>query len=98
MTTNKTRATWAAAALDAYLALVGGDRSDAIGDLIGDLGHLADRDGVNFIAEAEAGLSAWADERTYPPDGIRPHGDTVVLITICMDPLKPAQAANIRYH
>ena len=98
MTTNKTRATWAAAALDAYLAVVGGDRADAIGDLIGDLGHLADREGLNFIGEAEAGLSAWADERSYPPDGIGPFGNKVVLITICMDPLKPAQAVTLKYH
>lgn len=98
MPDNRTRATWAAIALDAYLAVVGGDREDAIGDLIGDLGHLADRDGRNFIGEAEAGLSAWADERTYPPDGFGPHGETVVLITICMDPLKPAQAVTLKYH
>ena len=51
--TNRTRAEWAAAALDQFQALVGTDDGDAVCDLLCDLMHFCSMTAQDFDAELE---------------------------------------------
>ena len=65
--TNGTRADWAAAGLAGFLAATGeadaGDNRDSIGDLIADLLHLCDREGIDAEAVLESARHNWEYER-----------------------------------
>lgn len=65
---NEDRANWATEAIDAFKVKCGPGLSDkeAIQDLITDLGHLADRLGLDFLAVAAHGIGAWSAEREDP--------------------------------
>ncbi|MBI1347071.1 hypothetical protein GC163_12365 [bacterium] len=45
---NSSRADWAAVALRAFMERTGADQEDALGDLLGDLMHWADRNNFDF--------------------------------------------------
>ena len=47
---NDARADWAGAALSAFMQETGTDEEDALGDLLADLMHWADRNGYEFDA------------------------------------------------
>ena len=47
---NYDRAEWAAKTLDAFMSIVRTDPEDALGDLLCDLRHWCDREGVDFDA------------------------------------------------
>jgi len=60
---NTQRACWAAAALDAFQAIVHErDSETAIADLIADLGHLAKKRKHNYMAILRRAIRAWAYE------------------------------------
>ena len=73
-TENAGRADRAAEAAACYSSLVRTEEESIIRDLISDLGHLADRMGINFLEEARAGIAIWADEKLYPDDDLGPMG------------------------
>jgi len=50
---NDDRADWAAAALSAFQAQTGSDLGDAVSDLLCDLMHWCDRNGISFRKELE---------------------------------------------
>jgi hypothetical protein len=47
---NGSRARWASAALSAFMKETGADQEDALGDLLADLMHWADRNNYDFNA------------------------------------------------
>jgi len=60
MSTNKKRAAWAEACLDLFADQTGTDTpEDSIGDLICNLGHYANREGLDFIQLVKNGLGHW---------------------------------------
>lgn len=65
--TNATRAEWAEQALSEFRRICGypsrDDNKCPITDLIGDLLHLADRDGLDGEALLESGRGLWEEER-----------------------------------
>jgi hypothetical protein len=61
---NGDRAEWAARALRTFQAATGTDRDDALADLLGDLMHLADRDGYDFDRELKRARQFYAEETT----------------------------------
>jgi len=52
---NDNRAAWAGAALSAFMMVTGIDEEDALGDLLADLMHWADRHGYDFDAALDRG-------------------------------------------
>jgi|SRR5271165_203236 len=69
--TNDRRADIAQVAINAFIAEVGGDFENAIGDLIADLCHLAQREKLDALSQVANGLNHWACEVTDPPDGMQ---------------------------
>jgi hypothetical protein len=53
-------------ALKLFQQLSGTRDEHAIADLICDLGHLADSNGVDFLQELERGIGHWHAERNAP--------------------------------
>jgi hypothetical protein len=64
---NGDRAKWAYAALQAFRAQTGVDYEDALGDLLGDLMHLADREPFDFEAALERARGHYAAETGAAP-------------------------------
>ena len=62
MPDNSDRAGWAQDAVDAFMASCGTDREDAVSDLIANLCHLSEADGVDAIAAVRRGLSHYYAE------------------------------------
>lgn len=65
--TNLDRSTWADAALDAYARLTrtipeDSDTEELVRDLLTDLMHLCDRDGVDFAQELEYARGNYQEE------------------------------------
>jgi len=52
---NDSRAEWAGAALSSFMMVTGTDEEDALGDLLADLMHWADRNGYDFDAALDPG-------------------------------------------
>lgn len=50
---NEDRAAWAGTALDTFQEATGTDPEDAVSDLIADLHHWCDRNGIDFNRELE---------------------------------------------
>jgi hypothetical protein len=73
------RAEVAVRAVDEQAAAI--DMEAAIGDLIADLGHLADRHRLDFLALARRGISHWKVEQSEPDSTDRVH------VTITIDAL-----------
>lgn len=70
--TNLNRAEWARTAVDAFAREVGNDNEPlevSINDLICDLGHLADREQLDFVAILTKAVAFWKIEQ-IDPDGI----------------------------
>jgi hypothetical protein len=55
-------------ALRTFQELSGSGDEHSIADLICDLGHLADQQGVNFLQEIERGVGHWHAERSRSHD------------------------------
>ena len=77
MTSNNTRADWAAEVLYLYAAvrdrwrfdqLEPKDQEDVLSDLLADLHHFADREDLDFTAAISQALWHYDHEREYPPD------------------------------
>lgn len=84
---NADRARWADAAVDAFNTKTGTtEYEEAIGDLIADLGHLAEREGLDFMALARRGIADWQIEKIDPSSLDRPE----VTITIAVIAKPPA--------
>lgn len=65
MSTNIKRAYWAEVAIARFASLTGVDTlEDAIGDLIGNLGHLAQAKGLDFLPLVRTGIGHWHLEQT----------------------------------
>ena len=67
MISNGTRAEYAEAGIHAFLDATG-ERfdnvdTDAISDLVADLGHLCDREGLDFLPLVETATMNWETER-----------------------------------
>ena len=90
--TNAHRAKWAQLAVNAFIDEVGGDFADAVSDLICDLCHLADQEGMDTLEEVRRALGSYADERDYPPDGWAPSNAMArVDITITRGPMQSSE-------
>ena len=64
---NTQRAGWAAAALAVFQRTIGErDVETAVVDLIADLGHLAKKHKLDYIAILKRGIRAWAYEERDP--------------------------------
>ena len=64
---NNQRAGWAAAGLTAFQRTVGEpDCATAMVDLVADLGHLATKHKLDYIAILRRGIRAWAYEERDP--------------------------------
>lgn len=61
---NDSRAAWAEQALAEFMQATGTDREDALGDLLCDLMHWADRNDQNFNSELESARRCY-EEETY---------------------------------
>lgn len=61
---NDDRATWAAAALAAFIGETGTDEDDALSDLLADLRHWADRKGKYWDAEVNRAMGHYDAETT----------------------------------
>ena len=59
---NDSRATWAGEALNAFQRLTGTDDGDILYDLLCDLMHWSDRNGVDFAETIEKAKRCYADE------------------------------------
>jgi hypothetical protein len=64
---NAERAQWAKAALRAFMLETGVDYEDALGDLLGDLMHLADREPFDFEAALDRARGHYAAETGAAP-------------------------------
>lgn len=64
---NQTKAIWARKAVEAYAPIVGADLyKEAVSYLIGDLGHLCDEEGLDYIAILSQAISWWYIQRVDP--------------------------------
>ena len=59
---NDDRAKWAATAIVAFMTETGTDRQDALADLLADLRHWADRNGVEWRTELRRGMAHYEAE------------------------------------
>lgn len=59
---NDDRADWARTALRAFMRATGTDLEDALGDLLCDLRHWADRNGFDFDATCERSGRMYVEE------------------------------------
>lgn len=65
MSTNRKRADWAEVVIYKFASLTRVDCvEDAIGDLIGNLGHLAQAKGLDFLDLVRTGIGHWHLEQT----------------------------------
>jgi hypothetical protein len=85
MVDNDDRAEWASKALVLFSRITGLDpdeeRQEAVGDLIANIGHYCDRNGLDFMELAAAAISLWDVEKReedngephamYPPKSVR---------------------------
>jgi hypothetical protein len=59
---NGDRAAWAAAAIEAFRDMTRTERADALPDLLADLMHWCDRNGIDFAEALEAARMHYAAE------------------------------------
>ncbi len=59
---NDARASWAAVAIESFVAATRTDPEDALADLLGNLMHWSDRNGLDFETELERGRGMYAEE------------------------------------
>jgi hypothetical protein len=68
---NLSRADWARKAVEAFGSSTGADLyEEAIGDLLCDLGHLCDQEGLDFVTLVRGAVANWKIEQT-DPDGLQ---------------------------
>src|SRR5262249_21880344 len=69
---NARRAVWAEEALIAFGDVVGlnvdAEYSEALHDLLCNLGHYADRKGLDFPTQIRAALATWREEKADPAE------------------------------
>jgi hypothetical protein len=65
---NSQRAVWAKATLQSFVKQTGTEYEDALGDLLGDLMHLSDREPFDFDLALERARSHYAAETGAAPD------------------------------
>jgi hypothetical protein len=66
---NDSRAIWAGAAVTIFMDITGTGEEDALGDLLADLMHWADRHGHDFGAALDCARAHYREETaSYPPD------------------------------
>ena len=70
---NGCRAEWAGQAIAAFTLATGTDREDALADLLADLMHWADRNGVSFADELGRARNHYGAETLGGPE--RPEGE-----------------------
>ena len=77
---NQSRAGWARKAVEAFGSITGADLyEEAIGDLICDVGHLCDQEGLDFLALLGGAVANWKIEQT-DPDGLQnPPGVEIII-------------------
>lgn len=76
---NESRALWARLALDAFAEETGAELiAQALGDLIADLGHLCDREELDFLTLAADAIATWKIEQTEP-DGVSQPPETLII-------------------
>lgn len=81
MVDNEDRAEWAGTVLLLFARMTGLDPEDekgeAVGDLIANIGHYCDRNGLDFIPAVAAAISLWdvekREEESGQPDAMYPH-------------------------
>lgn len=66
---NDRRAEWAAAALRAFMEATGTDEEDALGDLLADLMHWADRNNFDFESALDRARSHYVEETARDGSG-----------------------------
>lgn len=66
--TNTDRAQWAEKAIQAFMDETGTDREDALADLLCNLHHWCDAEGLDFLKEYQRGMVHYAVE--YLGDGV----------------------------
>lgn len=82
MSTNDQRAQWAEACLTLFVAYTDVEELvDAVGDLITNLGHFSDRNGLPFLGCVETAIGHWHLEKTNE-DSI----DPLPRVTITIEP------------
>lgn len=59
---NQARAEWAATAVRAFRKVTGADYDDAVSDLLVDLGHYCDREGMNFTTALRRASNRYHEE------------------------------------
>ena len=64
---NDSRAEWAGAALSTFMKETGTDQEDALGDLLADLMHWADRNSYDFDAALERARGHYEAETVGEP-------------------------------
>src|SRR5688500_18947635 len=64
---NDSRAEWAREVVEAFGSITGADLyEDAAGDLICDIGHLCDEEGLDFVAMVRKAVAYWSIEQADP--------------------------------
>ena len=69
--TNRQRAAWAERAVNHFTFISRGDddTTAAITDLVANIGHYADRSGLDYLALLQNAIGHWHTETTMPHDG-----------------------------
>lgn len=76
---NASRALWARLALEAFAEETGAELIEqALGDLIADLGHLCDEQGLDFLHLAARGIATWKIEQE-DPEGLSAPPETLIV-------------------
>jgi hypothetical protein len=77
---NDSRAEWAREVVEAFGSITGADLyEDAAGDLICDIGHLCDEEGLDFVAMVRKAVAYWSIEQV-DPDGIADPPEVDIII------------------
>jgi hypothetical protein len=72
---------WAAEAISRYQKHSRSPDDHAIADLICDLGHLADENGLDFLSEVRRAIGHWYVERNIDSDNIiGPDADVEIVV------------------
>lgn len=86
---NADRASWVRSAVEHFAAETGAELyAEAIGDLICDIGHLCDRQDIDFLDLAAKSIGVWRIEQTDPV-GVA----TAPVVTISFQASRPVSLA-----
>lgn len=90
MVSNEDRAAWAETVLLIFSRMTGLDpeeeKGEAVGDLIANIGHYCDRNGLDFLPSVEAAISLWdvekREEEAGQPDAMYPHKEVTIVLKL----------------